>query len=263
MFGYKFFHGTIRRYVIVFGTLFNQVHIDRVDSNGDVTSTLRVPIVYGPRDKAMSRVESNPDFDKKFSSSVPFMSFELKGMRYDAENHLQPSRKEVGRTTNKNLAAWAYTPVPYVFTFELNISTKFMEDATKIIEQIVPFFTPDWTVTVKIMDEPIITRDVPVVLKDHVMSDTWEGSYVDKREIRHVLTFEMKAPLFGPVTKSKIIKVAKGQVAGFISGLGPVVTVQPGLTANGEPTDQLSESVDYSEISWEDDFGYITTMEDE
>lgn len=237
--------------------MFNQIYIDRTNADGSVASTLRVPIAYGPRDKAIARVTGNPDLDKKFSSYLPFMTFEMPSMRYNGSRHLETIRREKGRTDNKDLAAWVFTPVPYDFTFVLTISVKFADDGTKIIEQIAPYFTPSWTATLKLIDEPIIIKDITVTLKDHTIVDSWQGSYDENRTITHTLTFDMQGFLFGPSEKSKIIKVAKTQV-GNQDSFSASVTVQPGLTVDGKPTEDINETVPYSEISWDDDFGFIT-----
>jgi len=114
---------------------------------------------------------------------------------------------------------------------------------------------------VKLIDEPIITKDITVVLQDHQIQDSWDGSYNDKREIIHTLTFEMQGFLFGPAIKSKIIKKAIGAVTSTRGGIDATVTVTPGLTVDGTPTNDPDETVEWSDIAWDDDFGYITESE--
>jgi hypothetical protein len=265
VFNYNFYHGTIRRYIVLFGTLFNQIYITRTDDEGTSTSQIRVPITYGPKDKVLARATMDPNLDRPFGSIVPYITFEMIRMYYDTERHLATQGREVGpNSTNKDLANWTYNPVAYNRLFEMNVIVKNAEDGVKILEQILPFFTPSWTAKVQLIDDPVIIKDVPVTLLDHSTEDSWEGNFENRRYLAHTLRFEMKGYLFGPVERSKIIKKFEGNFGpmnpdGSLGGLDAQVAVTPGLTANGEPTSDPNETVPYEQINWEDDFGYITT----
>ena len=272
MFGSTWYHGTIRRYVILFGTLFNDIFIRRYDANGNVVNLIKVPITYGPKDKVIARLQADPNLNRPYSVILPYMSFELLDVKYAGDRKLSTTTKiPYINTQNRNLSTYAYNPVPYDLTFRLNILVKNTEDGTKILEQILPFFTPDWTTTIKIIDDPQIIMDIPTVLKDVNSQDTWEGNFVERRYITWTLTFTMHGYLFGPIKKSKIIKKSIARISfntnkeavitDDFTRVDEQITITPGLTANGQPTSNSAESIDYSEIDWNDDYGYIVDVE--
>lgn len=269
MFGQTWYHGSIRRYIILFGTLFNDIFIRRYNSDGSLAKLIKVPITYGPKDKVIARVQADPNLSQPFSLAIPYMSFELNSVQYDASRKLNSIGQIVNTDTNKNLARYNYNPVPYNFNFTLNCMVKNAEDGAKIMEQILPFFTPDWTATIRIIDNPEIVIDVPTILGDVNVSDTWEGNFLERRAMIWTLKFTMKGYLYGPTRKSKIIKLAKSNLKFKLASQGnteigdtndyfvaETMTVQPGLTANGTPTANVDESVAYSEISWTDDYDF-------
>ena len=258
MMNHVWYHGTIKRYIVLFGTLFNQIYITRTES-GVTTSMMRVPIVYGPADKVIKRATLDPDLDRPFSSVLPYMTFQMLKLRYDAPRRLQNQGRIVKPVAdNKNLAAYVYNSVPYNFVFELDIITKNAEDGIKILEQILPFFGPTWTATVRIIDEPVMTADISVSFLDHQIEDSWTGSFEERRYIRHTLQFELKGWLFGPISTGKVTKKFIGNFSTDGGEVDAQVSVYPGLTATGEPTSDPTQTIDYTEINWEDDFGYVT-----
>ena len=272
MFGSTWYHGTIRRYVILFGTLFNDVYIRRYDSTGNVINLIKVPITYGPKDKVIARLEADPNLNRPYATILPYMSFEMLDVKYAGDRKLATTVKvPYLNTQNRNLSTYVYNPVPYDLTFRLNILVKNAEDGAKILEQILPFFTPDWTTTIKIIDDPEVIMDIPTVLSQVASQDTWEGNFTDRRYITWTLTFTMHGYLFGPIKKSKIIKKVINNIL-FNADIDSVlpqdatlidetITVTPGLTVNGTPTSNASQSIDYSEIDWNDDYGYIVDIE--
>lgn len=275
MFGHYFYHGSIRRYITLFGTLFNEIYINRTTSDNDVKSIMRVPITYGPKDKVLVRVEGDPDLNRPYAVFLPYMSFELNSFTYNPERKLNTlGRIHKPNSSNKNLSNNVYNPVPYDMNFTLNIMVKNAEDGAKILEQILPFFTPDWTTTIRIIDEPEIILDVQLILNNITSQDTWEGNFENRRTLTWTLTFTMYGALYGPEMKSKVIKVAKTNIdyarvsydklTGNPSDrtIEGTVTVKPGLTANGEPTSNSAISVPYSDIDWNDDYGFIVERED-
>ena len=271
MFGATYYHASIRKYIILFGTLMNEVFIRRYDADGNLVKLIKIPITYGPKDKVVARINADPNLDKPFSIVLPYMSFELKSMAFDPDRHLA----SVGRASyltsdNKNVANYIYNPVPYNFSFELNVMVKNAEDGSKILEQICPYFTPDWTATIRIIDDPEIIVDIPTLIGQPTSQDTYDnGGLVDRRVLTWTIPFTMKGYLFGPVRKSKIIKEARinlGYKEGVessldtVQGYETIVTV-PGLTADGQPTSNASLSVPYSEIDWTQDYGYASYIE--
>lgn len=249
--------------------MFNDIYIRRYDAAGNMVKLIKIPITYGPKDKVIARINEDPNLNRPFALTVPYMSFELNSVQYDTSRKLNTINQIVNTDTNKNLARYNYNPVPYNFNFTLSCMVKNAEDGAKIMEQILPFFTPDWTATIRIIDDPEIIVDIPTLLNDVQVTDTWEGNFTERRALVWTLKFTMKGYLYGPTRKSKIIKKAEtnikfklaqdsntviGNTASYF--VAETITVQPGMTANGEPTSNVAESVDYSEISWTDDYDF-------
>lgn len=271
MFNSTYYHDTLRRYVIYFGTLFNDIYINRV-VDGEVTQTIKVPLSYGPKEPMLARLESDPNLNKPTAIVLPRMSFEMTNFRYDKERHLATIGKRTTLTNDNESLKYVYNPVPYNIDFKLYIMVKSAQDGTRIVEQILPFFTPEWTATLNLIPEMAITHDVPVVLTDISQQDTYDINFTQRRAIIWTLTFTMKGYLYGPAKDSKIIKMAKMNlyapnlltIPEAIRDATPpaeTITVQPGLTANGEPTSNAALSVPLSEISADDNYGFITDYE--
>lgn len=262
-----FYHGTIRKYVTLFGTLFNDIYVNRDLEDGTV-QTLKVPLSYGPKEKALARLDANPQLDNSVAVTLPRMGFEITTMSYDATRKLQTITKNVN--TGSGIKSRQYVPVPYNISFSLYVMVKNAEDGTKIIEQILPYFTPDWTPTVNIMPEMDLKYDIPIVLLNILSQDTYEGNYDQRRVLTWTLDFILKGYLFGPVKQQGVITLADinfmdassfDTAAAAVGNMDPssTVTITPGLTANGQPTTNAQLSIDRSEISANDNYGYITT----
>lgn len=258
MFGRTFYHDTLRKYVILFGTLFNDIWINRPDSAGNVKQSLKVPLSYGPREKFLARIEgidSNRDpQENPFSIVLPRMGFEITGFNYAPERKLPTRNSFVTTVTDDNTKKkHVYNPVPYDINFSLSIFVKNTTDGTRIIEQILPFFTPEWTSTIQLVDDaPIdLKLDIPLVLTSVNQDDVYEGSFEERRTLIWQLDFTMKGVFFGPVYKQEIINLANTQIydstlydditlapAGTDPDLDVAsrVLVQPGLLANNTPT---------------------------
>ena len=284
MFGHSFYHETLRKYVIIFGTLFNEVTIYRTDQAGNRHQKIKVPLTYGPRDKTVARLEQSPDLDNEVAITLPRMSFEMIGMSYATERKLNTVRRNVAvhDSNNDSNMRTMYNPVPYDINFELNVFSKYAEDSTRIIEQIMPFFTPEFTVTAEVIPEMQWKVDIPVVLEAVTISDTYEADFDTRRALIHTLTFTMKAQLFGPVSKTGVIKKANTMfyvdtttkyanshpANTVVSNVGTDfvlhqrTTITPGLLANGSPTTNASLTVAAESISANDDYGYITNFEE-
>lgn len=265
-----FYHKSIKKYVTYFGTLFNDIYINRYDSNNEAVQSIKVPIFYGPKDKALARLNSDPDLDRPYATILPRMSFEITGMQYAAERKLNTTGRVygVGISTEKDKTKYMFNPVPYDITFNLNIMVKNAEDGAQIVEQILPFFTPDWTATLNMVPEMDYSVDVPLVLNSVTLQDTYEGSFVERRVLTYTLTFVMKAMIFGPVKKAKVIKFVQGTItplavsANISTNVGSnsattTISITPGVAANGSPTTNSSISVSYANVSLDDDFGFI------
>lgn len=272
MFGGPFYFGLTRKYVILMGTLLNNIRITRTDKEGNVTSLLRVPITYGPKDKMLARVIQDPEIDRPTATiPLPMISFEMGRMMYDGTRKLNT----VGRSSYKNdddasKFKYQYNPVPYNIEFKVYIYAKNAEDGTKILEQIIPYFTPDWTTTVNLIPEVGLHLDIPIVLNNIGYSDNYDGKFVDRRAIVWTLDFLLKGFFYGPVKNTGIIKfvetnfyIPTTNTAAQGRGITPVierVTVQPGLTVDGHPTSNIELTIPYREIEADDDYGFITMI---
>ena len=209
MFGTYFYNETIKRCVSVFGTLFNNVDVKKIKSDGTVLSQFRVPISYGPKQKFLDRLAEEPNLSdgNRSAISLPRMAFELTGFEYDAQrqqNKLIRSIKNQYEADGKR--GFQYAPAPYNLNFTLSILAKNMNEALQIVEQIIPYFQPEYTVTMKMVDGIPDNRDVPVVLNGVSFSDEYEGSFEDRRIIEYTLDFQMKTYFFGPIYTGRMIK---------------------------------------------------------
>lgn len=210
MFGHDFYHGTIRRYVVMFGNLFNELQISRFDSLGAKIQTVQVPLSYGPKSKSIERVLADPTLNRSISITLPRMGFALSSMNYAPMRKLNSGLKfRKGTNDQYNKFSSTYAPVPYDFNFSLYVMTKNSEDGTQIIEKILPFFTPDFTVTMRALPELSLNLDVPIELMSVSSDDTYEGDFENRRVLTWDLEFLVKGYLFGPVTSSGYITEAE------------------------------------------------------
>lgn len=264
MFSQTFYHGHMRRYVTLFGTLFNNIYINR-EKDGTVFDTLKVPISYGPKDKMLARVDADPTLSKPFGIVLPRMSFEMTSMSYSPTRKLTTIKKGtvVQSSTNTDQLRYVYNPVPYDLNFTLYIAVKNAEDGTRILEQILPYFTPEWTATLNLIPELDIKHDIPTVLVNVSSEDTYEGDFTTRRAITWTLDFTMKAYIYGPIKKSEQIKLANVNFYTTLDGAEPEerVTITPGLLANGQGTTNSSLTIDRSLITANSNYDYIINYE--
>jgi hypothetical protein len=210
MLGTYFYHEIIRKTIISFGTVFNQIHIVHKDDNGANISQMRVPLAYGPTQKFLARLQQQPNLNKPVQITLPRMSFEMNSIEYD------PSRKTSVTQSFKSLDGQnlkkVYLPVPYNIGFELNILTKLNDDALQIIEQILPYFQPSFNLTINLVDSIGEKRDVPITLNNISFQDDYEGDFSTRRALIYTLQFTAKTYLFGPISDSTEGLIRKVQV---------------------------------------------------
>lgn len=241
MFGTPFGHNTLRKYVIYFGTLFNNIWLNRYDSTGALIQSSKVPLNYGPRDKFLARLEGNPDLNRQIAIQLPRMTFEMTGLYYDATRKLPTLNRISGQSQANPLArASQYAPVPYNIDFTLSILVKNVMDGTYIVEQILPYFAPMWQATLNLNPDLNGKYDVPITLDNVTQEDTYEGAFTERRAIIWTLNFTMKGWLFGPTssTTSGIIRnIDINFIPGQFGESGPVsnLNITPGQNANGDP----------------------------
>ena len=211
MLGQQFYHETMRKVVVAFGTMFNNINIVRTNSSGVVTQSMKVPLAYGPKQKFLTRLREDPTLTKKVALTLPRIGFEIAGISYDQSrklNSIQKLKKTNSSTDGKTVSS-QFMPVPYNMDFELVVMAKNSDDALQIVEQILPYFQPDYTITINDMSDMGIKRDVPIILGSVSYEDSYQGNFEERRAIIYTLTFTAKFYLYGPVTSDKVIKTVQ------------------------------------------------------
>ena len=210
MLGTYYYHEIMRKTIVSFGTLFNQIHIRHDDAAGNTYSELKVPLAYGPAQKFLARLEQQADLNKPVQTTLPRMSFEMTSVNYDSTRKVgvtQTFKASDGTNMKK-----VYMPVPYNVGFELNILTKLNDDALQIVEQILPYFQPSFNLTVDLVKSIGEKRDIPIVLDSINFQDDYEGDFSTRRALIYTLNFTAKTYLFGPVAESSEGLIKKVQV---------------------------------------------------
>ena len=273
MFGQTFNNRTIRKLVIYFGTLFNNLYLTRDNESGATLQKMKVPLNYGKKEKFLARVEGNADLQHEVALTLPRMSFSITNYQYDPERALKSTgRIRAVHPSNPSKASFQYNPIPYNITFELSIMVKNAEDGTRIIEQILPYFTPEYTSTLNLNPELNDKYDVPLILNSVSDEDTYEGQFQNRRALIWTLNFTMKAWMFGPTRESSIINqveintkvVSFGDIENATAATpnSIEIVITPGLTANGLPTSNSSLTIDKDLIKSSDNYGFIQDLEE-
>ena len=197
MLGTYFYHEITRKTVIAFGTLFNDIYVRHEDGAGNDISEMKVPVAYGPRQKFLARIQQQPELNKATQITLPRMSFEISSIQYD------PTRKsgitQTFKAKDGEQMKKVFMPVPYNLGFELNILTKLQDDGLQILEQILPFFQPGFTLSVDLVKSIGEKRDIPMVLQSITQQDDYEGDFATRRALIYTLQFTAKTFMFGPI----------------------------------------------------------------
>ena len=200
MLGTYYYHEIIRKTIIAFGTTFNAIEIKHKEQDGTSFSEMNVPLSYGPAQKFLARLEQQANLNKPVQITLPRMSFEMTNIAYD------PTRKagvtQTFKASDGTNMKKVFMPVPYNIGFELNAMVKLNDDGLQIIEQILPFFQPAFTLTVDLVDSIGEKRDIPMVLDGISFQDDYEGDYATRRALTYTLNFTVKTYLFGPIAES-------------------------------------------------------------
>ena len=200
MLGTYYYHEILRKTIIGFGTLFNQIFIKHEKKDDTTLDTTKVGLAYGPQQKFFAKIREQANLTKPVAITLPRMSFEMTSIQYD------PTRKSGITQTFKasdgtNLKK-VFMPVPYNLGFELSIMSKLNDDALQIVEQILPYFQPSFNLTVDLVKEIGEKRDIPIVLDNISFQDDYEGDYATRRALIYTIRFSAKTYLFGPVAES-------------------------------------------------------------
>ena len=211
MFGNHFYNKRVRTTVSIFGSLFNNIHVIRTNASNEVISQVKVPLSYAPKRNFLERLSAMADgeqAERRVAMKLPRMSFEITDMSYDPIRQL-PKVNAYRETlpTDNTKGRKVYTGVPYNIQFQLNIYAKSQDDALQIVEQIIPYFAPQYNLTVKpFTDYPDVKEDVPVILQGVTFSDDFEGGFEQRRTIVYTLDFQMKINFYGPDRDRAIIR---------------------------------------------------------
>jgi hypothetical protein len=249
MLGTYFYHEIIRKTVIAFGTLFNDINIRHKNTSGDSISQIKVPLAYGPMQKFLARIEQQPELNKPIAITLPRLSFEMTSIQYD------PTRKANVTQTFKasdgtNLKK-VYLPVPYNIGFQLNLMTKLQDDALQVVEQVLPYFQPSFNLSVDLIESIGEKRDIPVVLDNVSFTDDYEGDFSTRRILIYTFNFTAKTYLFGPIADSTDGLIRKVQVDYYSGSDTTTAKREMRYTVVPDPIDAEPD----------DDFGFSETTE--
>lgn len=285
MFGQPFYHSTIKKYVGAFGALFNDIYVIRYNSDGTEAQRLKVPIAYGSKELWLARLKQDPNLTRNVGMKLPRLSFDMMGLNYDPNRKLNSNISRLRSLINtQGHAARQYMGVPYTLNFNLSMYARNREDLLQIVEQILPFFTPDYTVTIKTLPALGITDDVPIVLTSTNTDDTYEGPLGTTRTLTWTFQFQMLGMFYGPSKDKKVIREV--QVDTFVVPTGQDMTLpvyiaseDDGhiLTEDGESALTLETDADGNETATRvsrvtitpnpaeaqigDDYGFTTNVE--
>jgi hypothetical protein len=212
MLGQQFYHETVRNIIVAFGTMFNNLQIVRKDNSGNITQAMKVPLAYGPKQKWLTRLDQDPSLANAVAITLPRLGFEIGSLTYDASrklNRVQKFKKVKSSSSDANKLDTQFMPVPYNMDITLYAMAKNSDDALQMVEQILPFFQPDYTLTLNDMADMGIKRDVPIILNSVSYEDNYQGDFESRRAIIYTLAFTLKFYLYGPVTSSSVIKTVQ------------------------------------------------------
>ena len=244
----RFYWGTIRKAIVAFGSMFNNITIQRTDASGNVVQLQKVPLSYSPKQKFLTKIRQQPDVDtQNVQVLLPRMGFEMISLDYDPNRKISPIQQS--RTINSSTAANAqYAPTPYNINVILYVYAKNQDDGLQVIEQILPYFNPDYNLTIKAVPQLNIKNDLPIILSSIGFEDDYEGDLTTRRSIIWTLSFVLKLNFYGPVSKQGVIKKTTSNIFNDaeLSSQQQIITVQP---------DPVTANVT-------DSFGYIENFED-
>ena len=209
MLGTQFYNQAVRKTVVAFGTLFNNIELKKT-VDGQVIETEKVPLAYGPKQKFLYRLQGNPTDGRKVAITLPRIYFEMTGIDYDASRKTPATQKyKTVINDNGNEVRTQYVPVPYNISFEVGILCKSQDDGLQILEQILPFFQPSFSMSLKFIPDMDEVRDIAVVLNSVDFDDDWEDDFSTRRSITYTMQFTAKSYIYGPYTKADVIRKSR------------------------------------------------------
>ena len=216
MLGNYFYHEIVRKTVIAFGTLFNDIHVRHQDQAGNDISDIKVPIAYGPRQKFLARITQQAELNKATQITLPRMSFEITNISYDSSRKAGITQTfKAANKDDENKLTKVFMPVPYNLGFDLNILVKLQDDGLQILEQILPFFQPGFNISIDLVKSIGEKRDIPMVLQNIAQQDDYEGDFATRRALIYTLSFTAKTFFFNHVAKTPEGLIKKVQLDYF------------------------------------------------
>lgn len=246
MLNQKFYWSTIRKSIIAFGNLFNNIHIDRLNSSGEVIQTLKVPLSYAPRQKFLARIEAEPTLpNERFQTVLPRMAFEMVGIQYDPSRRISIVQQNRAVNTTTTTLNTQYAPSPYNIDVNLYAYVKNQDDGLQIVEQILPFFNPDFNLTLNAVPALDIKNDLPILLNNISYEDDYEGDFRNRRAIIWTLSFTLKLNFYGPINRQSVIRTATVTTFSDVQLNNTQstynVTVDPSTAIRGDDIDFIEE----------------------
>jgi hypothetical protein len=244
----RFYWGTVRKAIVAFGNMFNSITIERKDGNGNTINVQRVPLSYSPKQKFLARINQQPTIEtNQFQVILPRMGFELVSLDYDPNRKVSPIQ-QTRALDSSTTASTQYAPTPYNLSMLLYIYARNQDDGLQIIEQILPYFNPDYNLTLKAIPELNIQNDLPILLNTIGFEDDYEGDFVTRRSVMWTLGFTVKLNFYGPINKQGVIKkvIANTFNSPDLTNQQQKITVEP-----DSPTANVTDS-----------YGYIENFED-
>lgn len=252
MMGGHFYHKRVRSCVALFGSMFDNIHVLRTNSSGKVLSQVKVPLSYAPARSFIERLEEmtqGEQAERRVALKLPRMSFEVTSIAYDAQRQL-PKLNHFAVTDNNQRADKYYVGVPYTLSFELNVYARSQDDALQVVEQIIPYFAPQYTITVKpFADQPDIKEDVPVGLTGVSFQDDFDGPVEQRRTIIYTMTFDMRVNFYGPENTVPIIREVN-------TNLNLIDNDGSGFVEN------IQVTPDPIDVSPDSDYGFVLSIND-
>ena len=251
MLGTYFYHEIIRKTIVSFGTLFNDIYIRHEDKNNNIVDETKVGLSYGPMQKFLAKLEQQADLKKPIAITLPRMSFEMVSLQYDPTRKTSVTQTFRACDESGNVKK-VYMPVPYNIGFELSIYSKLSDDALQIIEQILPFFQPSFNLTLDLIDSIGEKKDIPIVLDSIDMQDDYEGDFTVRRALIYTLRFTAKSYMYGPIADSTEGLIRKVQVDMYADTNTQTAKREVRYTVTPDPINaEPDDDFGFSEV-WED-----------
>ena len=275
----NFYHSTLRNTVIAFGTLFNDLYVSRKNSAGAEVEKIRVPLTYSSKEKFYYRMQRDLEYNDQphLQMTLPRMGFEITGYSYDNVRKQNTMHKRITKKAdNTNKLSFHYMPVPYLIDFELYILVRHTDDGLQILEQILPYFTPHFTITIKpkILNDTLEKQDIPITLQSVSTEENYEGGFDEGKTTIHTLSFQAKINIYGPVRENGVIKQSEVNILDLdadpnLQDFKAEILARPAIFEKDTDGDYVLdtdgkriEAVDYTTIEVDDDYEILVNVQE-